>query len=99
MDLSKVTIKLDHSVGTAEPCVNWRQVPGFPVFGTGQPTEAGFAQVAEKLSKGKVIWFNLRQEPVAYIGGLPVAPRKTENPHINVEVSGSAADVDAMEVG
>merc|ERR1739844_245893 len=97
MDLSKCTIKLDHSLGNPEPFLNWRQVPGFPVFGVGQPTEAGFPQIAEKLAKEKIIWFNLRQEPVAYIDGLPVAPRLTEQPHINVEVSGSSADMDAME--
>jgi len=97
MDLSKCTIKLDHSLGNPEPFLNWRQVPGFPVFGVGQPTEAGFPQIAEKLAKEKIIWFNLRQEPVAYIGGLPVAPRLTDQPHVNVEVSGSSAEVDAME--
>merc|ERR1711872_629803 len=59
--------------------------------------EAGFPQIAEKLAKEKIIWFNLRQEPVAYIGGLPVAPRLTDQPHVNVEVSGSSAEVDAME--
>ena len=93
-----MTVKLDHSVGTPEALTNFRQVPGFPVFGTGQPTEAGFTQLAEKLSKDKIIWFNLRQEPVAYIGGLPVAPRQKDKPHINVEVPGSSADVDALEV-
>merc|ERR1712168_761548 len=97
MDLSKCTIKLDHSLGNPEPFLNWRQVPGFPVFGVGQPTEAGFPQIAEKLAKEKIIWFNLRQEPVAYIDGLPVAPRLTEQPHVNVEVSGSSADMDSME--
>ena len=35
---------------------------------------------------------------MAYIDGLPVAPRLTEQPHVNVEVSGSSADMDAMEV-
>ena len=98
MDLSTCTIKLDHSLGTPEPCLNWRQVPGFPVFGTGQPTEPGFVQIAENISKDKIIWFNLRQEPVAYIGGLPVAPRLADQPHVNVEVPGSSDDVDAMEV-
>merc|ERR1712179_855737 len=92
MDLSKCTIKLDHSLGNPEPFLNWRQVPGFPVFGVGQPTEAGFPQIAEKLAKEKIIWFNLRQEPVAYIDGLPVAPRLTEQPHVNVEVSENPMD-------
>jgi len=38
-----------------------------------------------KLSKEKAIWFNMRQEPVAYVGGLPVNPRKTVDPHVNIE--------------
>jgi len=99
MDTSKCTVKLDHSVGTPEPCTNWRQAVGFPFYGTGQPTEQGFNKIVETLSaKDKVIWFNMRQEPVAYIGGLPVALRKPEEPHINIEVAGSDKDVDAMEV-
>lgn len=38
----------------------------------------------------------MRQEPVAYIGGLPVALRKPESPHTNIEVSDK--ELDAMEV-
>merc|ERR1711988_1464129 len=99
MDISACTIKLDHSVGNPEPLVNWRQSVGFPVFGCGQPTEEGFKAAAEKLNpKEKVVWFNMRQEPVAYVGGLPVAPRASDAPHTNVELSGSDKDLEAMEV-
>jgi len=94
MDLPGCVVKLDHSLGSPKPCTNWRQASGFPVFAVGQPTEEGLAQIAEKLSKGKIIWFNVRQEPVAYIGGLPVAPRHPEKPHINVEVSGKFEEVE-----
>ena len=38
----------------------------------------------------------MRQEPVAYIGGLPVALRKPEDPHTNIEVTDK--ELDAMEV-
>ena len=38
----------------------------------------------------------MRQEPVAYIGGLPVALRTPEEPHINIEVVDK--EMDAMEV-
>ena len=97
MDVSGCQVKLDHSVGTPEPATNWRQAVGFPVYGTGQPTEEGFVKIVEKLSaKDKVIWFNMRQEPVAYLGGLPVALRKPENPHTNIEVA--EKEIDAMEV-
>merc|ERR1712020_312097 len=99
MDLAKCTIKLDHSVGNPEPLVNWRQSVGFPVFGAGQPTEEGFKAVVEKLNaKEKLIWFNMRQEPVAYIGGLPVALRAADAPHTNVELAAADKDVDALEV-
>ena len=43
-----------------------------------------------------MIWFNMRQEPVAYIKGLPVALRTPEEPHINIEVADK--EMDAMEV-
>ena len=33
-----------------------------------QPLEEGFTQITEKLNKAqKLVWFNMRQEPVAYI--------------------------------
>jgi hypothetical protein len=35
-------------------CMCCRQIPGFPVYGMGQPQEAGFTQLAEKLPKGSV---------------------------------------------
>merc|ERR1712123_166786 len=45
---------------------NFRQLPGFPIFGTGQPTEAGLVEILKR-AKGekenpKVIWFTVRQE-------------------------------------
>ena len=45
MDISSCAIKLDHSVGVPEPLPNWRQVPGFPVYGGGQPTMEGLTKV------------------------------------------------------
>ena len=45
MDISSCVIKLDHSVGVPEPLPNWRQVPGFPVYGGGQPTMEGLTKV------------------------------------------------------
>ena len=72
---------------------------GFPVYGVGQPSEAGFSGVADKVNpKDKLIWFNMRQEPVAYVGGKSVTPRKTPNPHHNIEIPGKVADMEALEV-
>lgn len=85
VDLGECTIKLCHSLGPSDDLPNWRRVSGFPVYGLGQPTEAGFAKVPEKVGKEKTIWFNCRQEPVAYVGGHSVTPRKTVNPHSNIE--------------
>merc|ERR1711936_176401 len=42
-------------------------------------------------------WFNMRQEPVAYVGGQPVTPRKTPNPHDNIEIPGNVEDMEKLE--
>jgi len=72
-------------------------VPGFPIYGVGQPSAAGFSKIAEKIAKEKTIWFNMRQEPVAYVGGQPVTPRKKVTPHDNIEIPGKVPDMDALE--
>jgi len=87
MDLSDCLVKIDHSVGSPEDIPNLRQIPGFPVFGVGQPSAAGLSQLAEKLPKVKTIWFNMRQEPVIYINGQSCAPRKKDDLHYNISVS------------
>ena len=98
VELSDCNIKWCHSRGCPDDLPHWRRVPGFPVYGVGQPSEAGFSQVSEKVSKDKCIWFNMRQEPVAYIGGQPVTPRKSVNPHDNLEIPGKVDDMDKLEV-
>ena len=55
-------------------------MPGFPVFGTGQPTLPGFEKILEPIMKKygdeKIIyWANLRQEPVVYVNGKPYTAR------------------------
>ena len=77
-------------MGTPEPLPNWRQVPGFPVFGVGQPTQEGLAKVKEVVGKDPVMWFNLRVEPVAYLEGLPVALRAEGALHTNIQVRPTA---------
>merc|ERR1712110_857058 len=84
-------------VELADCNIKWCHSRGFPVFGVGQPSEAGFSKVSEKVSKDKCIWFNMRQEPVAYVGGQPVTPRKTVNPHDNMEIPGKVDDMDNLE--
>jgi len=97
VELGDCNIKLCHSRGCPDDCPHWRRVPGFPIFGVGQPSGAGFGKIAEKIPKEKTIWFNMRQEPVAYVGGQPVTPRKTLNPHDNIEIPGKVPDMDALE--
>merc|ERR1712168_520404 len=62
-------------------CPNFRRVPGYKVYCCGQPTIAGFEAALEKVTgsiypkDGKIIWFNLRQEPNVYINGEPICAR------------------------
>ena len=47
----------------------------------GQPTLAGLQAACEKVcgtiypKDGKIIWFNVRQEPSVYVNGEPVCAR------------------------
>jgi len=97
VELGDCNIKWCHSRGCPDDLPHLRRVPGFPVFGVGQPSEAGFAKLPEKVAKEKTIWFNMRQEPVAYVAGQPVTPRKSVNPHDNIEIPGKVDDMDALE--
>ena len=98
VELGDCNIKWCHSRGCPDDLPHWRRVPGFPVYGVGQPSEEGFSKVPEQLSKDKCIWFNMRQEPVAYVAGQPVTPRKSVNPHDNMEIPGKVEDMDKLEV-
>ena len=57
---------------------------GFPIFGCAQPTEEGFHSVLAKIPGGvggqavRTVWYNMRQEPVLYLDGLPHAPRQPD---------------------
>ena len=62
-------------------CPNFRRVPGYKVYCCGQPTLAGIKACLEKVTgsiypkDGKIIWFNVRQEPNVYVNGEPVCAR------------------------
>lgn len=94
---------LDEKIEKIEGVANFRQVPGFPVFGMGQPTEDAFQKVMEKIEtghdegEGRVIWFNMRLEPVIYLNGTPFAPRCPENLHSNIEVQATNEEIDLLE--
>ena len=59
------------------------QLPGFPVFGTGQPTVDGFNHCLEPIMKKygdekNIFWVNLRQEPVVYVNKKPYTAREPD---------------------
>merc|ERR1712055_983253 len=87
-----------------ENCPNYRQVSGFPIYGTGQPSEAGFQTVLEKVSTAagegvnKMIWFNMRKEPLVYVNGKPYAPRSPDDLHRNLDIYFSQQELDDLEV-
>lgn len=54
---------------------NFRCVPGYQVYACGQPTVAGFEAAVSKVKGGKVVWVNMRQEPVVYVNGNPLCAR------------------------
>lgn len=70
--------KLKENVIEGAP--NFRRVPGYKVYCVGQPTVSGFERVIEKVCEkypkdGKIIWVNMRQEPIVYINESPVCAR------------------------
>merc|ERR1712088_707932 len=97
VDLSEFWVKpdqfkgihlLDEKYEKIEGAPNFRQITGFPVYGTGQPSEEGMVAILNKAKEGKdgakIIWFSMREEPLAYVNGLPYAPRNPETPHSNL---------------
>ena len=61
-------VVIDEKSEKIEGANNFRQVNGFPVFGTGQTTEEGFLKVLDKVksihgedSGENLLWFNMRK--------------------------------------
>ena len=61
-------VVIDEKSEKIEGANNFRQVNGFPVFGTGQTTEEGFLKVLDKVKAvhgddagEKILWFNMRK--------------------------------------
>ncbi|PPR88868.1 hypothetical protein GOBAR_AA31816 [Gossypium barbadense] len=76
-----------------EGAPNFREVPGFPVFGVANPTIDGIRSVLQRIGSSKggrpVFWHNMREEPVVYINGKPFVLREVERPYKNMlEYSG-----------
>merc|ERR1711931_187482 len=60
---------------------NFRRVPGYKVYCCGQPTIAGFENAINKAcgdlypKTNKIIWLNMRREPIVYVNGNPICAR------------------------
>ncbi|XP_040565703.1 paladin [Lepeophtheirus salmonis] len=88
--------RLPKNVLAFEGAPNFRQVPGYLVFGCGQPTKSGFKDLLEYLLKEaslkKIIWTNMRQEPVVYMNGHPFTPRHQDRLNENMEFPNSSGE-------
>ncbi|KAL5792093.1 hypothetical protein ACOSP7_000687 [Xanthoceras sorbifolium] len=98
---SQTVLKSDHCPGCqnlslserVEGAPNFREVPGFPVYGVANPTIDGIRSVIRRIGNSKgccpVFWHNMREEPVIYINGKPFVLREVERPYKNMlEYSG-----------
>jgi len=110
IDLSKYFVKpdmfdgihiLDETFEKIDGAPNFRQISGFPVFGTGQPTENGMVAIINKAKSGKenekIFWFTMRQEPLVYVNGQPYAPRDPENPHANLNIKMTVDEIQILD--
>ena len=93
---SQTVLKSDHCPGCQNPNLpervdgapNFREVPGFPVYGVANPTIDGILSVIQRIGSSKggcpVFWHNMREEPVIYINGEPFVLREVERPFKNM---------------
>ena len=78
---------------------NFRRVPGYKVYCCGQPTLAGIKACLEKVTgtiypkDGKILWFNVRQEPDVYVNGEPVCARPPNKIGEYAELGAVTADM------
>ncbi|CAO2826691.1 unnamed protein product [Amaranthus hypochondriacus] len=93
---SQTVLKSDHCPGCQnmtlperiEGAPNFREVPGFSVYGVANPTVDGIRSVIQRIGSLKggrpVFWHNMREEPVIYINGKPFVLREVERPYKNM---------------
>ncbi|KAJ0842825.1 putative protein-tyrosine phosphatase [Helianthus annuus] len=93
---SQTVLKSDHCPGCQQPNLpervegapNFREIPGFPVYGVANPTVEGIKSVIQRIGGSKkgrpVFWHNMREEPVIYINGKPFVLREVERPYKNM---------------
>merc|ERR1719336_963248 len=84
--------KLAEGAPRTEGAPNFRRLPGFPIFGTGQTTIEGFEKCLEPVLKKycdekHIFWVNLRQEPVVYVNNKPFTARDPKNVNFHLEIN------------
>jgi len=94
--------RLDPKLPIQEGAPNFRQVPGYLVFGTGQPTKDGFQNslkhIFSECGADRVLWTNMRQEPVVYLNGQSFTPRLSDKMNENMEFPGiSGEDIEWLQ--
>merc|ERR1712180_340214 len=92
------TVKVENEIPGAP---NWRRLPGFPVYATGQPECASIApcvaSVLKKYDEQKsVVWVSVRQEPCLYVNGKPYSVRNKENPARHLVIQ-EGSDIASLE--
>ena len=81
---------------------NFRRAAELPIFGTGQCHLEGLAFIARKLKTDgfeRILWFNMREEPVVYLNGTASAPRVAGklNENIDYLLSIQGYELDSIE--
>jgi len=84
--------KLAEGAPRTDGAPNFRRLPGFPLFGTGQTTIEGFEKCLEPVLKKycdekNVFWVNLRQEPVVYVNNKPFTARDPKKINFHLEIN------------
>ncbi|KAI9320761.1 inositol hexakisphosphate-domain-containing protein [Dichotomocladium elegans] len=78
-DSFKEKIQLHHTF-LIEGATNFRRIENTHVYGVAQPTVDGVRKVVRQLltdrpRNEKILWINLREEPIIYINGIPYVLR------------------------
>lgn len=83
---------------------NFRQVDGFNVFGVGQAGVRGHTNVVKRVLEtsgvDKVMWLNMREEPIIFLNGKPYCVKDRKKPFSNQEATGiDTTIVETVEEG
>merc|ERR1712180_424382 len=93
--------RLAEGAPRTEGAPNFRRLPGFPLFGTGQTTLDGFEKCLEPVLKKygdekHIFWVNLRQEPVVYVNNKPFTARDPKNVNFHLEINNPEENFDQI---